>query len=178
MHCARDARAALRLPRTNGVDRAQVSVQGLPAGGRTPLSRGLYLALGGLETERLKDRDTLPLVVLLSDGRANVSLNAGNAGASSGGASPSAIAGEEANGIATVFQEKHITSVVVDTELGFIKLGLAQPIAEAMGARYIKLDDLRADRLAEAIRQQLPDGEAPEVTSDEVQTMVRRLGLT
>ena len=174
----RGTRADLLLPPTNSVDLAQVYLQEMPTGGRTPLSRGLYLALEVLETERLKDRDTLPLVVLLSDGRANVSLNAGNAGASSGGASPSAIAGEEANGIATVFQEKHITSVVVDTELGFIKLGLAQPIAEAMGARYIKLDDLRADRLAEAIRQQLPDGEAPEVTSDEVQTMVRRLGLT
>ena len=76
-----------------------------------------------------------------------------------------------------MFQEKHFTSVVVDTELGFIKLGLAQPIAEAMGARYIKLDDLRADRLADAVRQQLPDGEAPELTSDEVQSMVRRLGM-
>ena len=174
----RGTRADLLLPPTNSVDLAQVYLQEMPTGGRTPLSRGLYLALEVLETERLKDRETLPLVVLLSDGRANVSLDAGDAGVPSGGSSSSGIAGKEANGIATVFQEKHITSVVVDTELGFIKLGLAQPIAEAMGARYIKLDDLRADRLADAVRQQLPNGEAPELTSEEVQNMVRRLGLT
>ncbi len=174
----RGTRADLLLPPTNSVDLAQVYLQEMPTGGRTPLSRGLYLALEVLETERLKDRETLPLVVLLSDGRANVSLDAGDAGVPSGGSSSSGIAGKEANGIATVFQEKNITSVVVDTELGFIKLGLAQPIAEAMGARYIKLDDLRADRLADAVRQQLPNGEAPELTSEEVQMMVRRLGLT
>jgi magnesium chelatase subunit D len=127
------------------------------------------LALEILETERLKDRDTLPLMVLLSDGRANVSLDINS--------SPVGQANEEAKAFASLFQEKHISSVVVDTELGFIKLGLAQSIAESMGARYIKLDDLRADRLADAVRQQLPDGDQTELTPYEVQSMVRRLGL-
>ena len=69
--------AELLLPPTNSVDLAQLYLQDMPTGGRTPLSRGLYLALETLETERLKDRNVLPLVVLLSDGRANVSLDGG-----------------------------------------------------------------------------------------------------
>ena len=164
----RGTRADLLLPPTNSVDLAQVYLQDMPTGGRTPLSRGLYLALEVLETERLKDREVLPLVVLLSDGRANVSLDS---------ASSAAAAVVEATGIASLFEDKKFSSVVVDTELGFLKLGMAQGLAEAMGARYVKLDDLRADRLADAVRQQLPDGEAPDLTPDEVQSMVRRLGL-
>ncbi len=168
----RGTRADLLLPPTNSVDLAQVYLQDLPTGGRTPLSRGLYLALEALETERLKDRDVLPLVVLLSDGRANVTLDS---------SSSASAAVAEATGVASLFEEKRFSSVVVDTELGFLKLGMAQGLADAMGARCIKLDDLRADRLADAVRQQLPDGDEQGLTPDEVQSevqsMVRRLGL-
>jgi len=141
----RGTEADLLLPPTNSVDLAQLYLQDMPTGGRTPLSRGLYLALECLETERLKDRNVLPLVVLLSDGRANVALD-GSAG------NPV----EEARGYATIFEEKHITSVVIDTELDFIKLEMARPLAESMGARYLKLEDLRADSLADAVRRELP----------------------
>jgi len=180
----RGTRADLLLPPTSSVDLAQVYLQEMPTGGRTPLSKGLYLALEVLETERLKDRDTLPLLVLLSDGRANVSLDTGapssakvtGANATSANAT-SANATMEARSFAGLFQEKRISAVVVDTELGFIKLGLAQSIADSMGAHYIKLDELRADRLADAVRQQLPTGDQSELTPDEVQSMVRRLGM-
>ena len=141
----RGTEADLLLPPTNSVDLAQVYLQDMPTGGRTPLSRGLYLALETLETERLKDRNLLPLVVLLSDGRANVALD-GSAGNGI----------EEARGYASIFEDKHITSVVIDTELDFIKLEMARPLAESMGARYLKLEELRADRLAEAVRSELP----------------------
>jgi magnesium chelatase subunit D len=51
---------------------------------------------------------------------------------------------------------------VVDTESGYIRLGMVQPVAEAMGAQYLKLEDLRADSLADAVRQRMPVvGEAP-----------------
>ena len=137
--------ADLLLPPTNSVDLAQLYLQDLPTGGRTPLSRGLYVALEVLETERLKDRNVLPLVVLLSDGRANVALDG------SGGR-----AVEEARNFASIFEDKHITGVVIDTELDFIKFEMARPLADAMGARYLKLEDLRADSLADAVRRELP----------------------
>ena len=162
--------ADLLLPPTNSVDLAQLYLQDMPTGGRTPLSRGLHLTLETLETERLKDRDVLPLVLLLSDGRANVSLD--------GGASQPA---EESRGLASIFQEMRIPSVVIDTELDFIKLGLARTLAEAMGARYLKLDELRADSLADAVRSELPNGQRAEsdyITPSEIRRLANRINLT
>ena len=139
----RGTRAELLLPPTNSVDLAKIHLQDMPTGGRTPLSAGLFKALEIIETERIKDRDVLPLLVLLSDGRGNVAL---------GHDSPL----DEAYAGAGIIGEEKIPSVVVDTESGFLKLGMVQPVAEAMGAQYLKLEDLRADNIAEAVRLQMP----------------------
>ena len=145
----RGTKAELLLPPTNSVDLAQVHLQEMPTGGRTPLSAGLFKALEVIETERIKDRDVLPLVVLLSDGRGNVAQ---------GSDSPL----DEASAAAGIIGEGKIPSVVVDTESGFVRLGMIQPVAEAMCAQYLRLEDLRADTLAEAVRLQMPViGEAP-----------------
>ena len=161
--------AELLLPPTGSVDLAQVHLREMPTGGRTPLSRGLYLALEVVEIERMKDKQVLPLLVLLTDGRANVrsGLTAGDPevpGQATAGeeATPAA----EAKAIAVLVRERQIPSLVINTELDFIKLGLARPIAEAMGAHYVKLDDLHGDSLAQAVRLQvpaaLPPGRHPE----------------
>ena len=145
----RGTSASLLLPPTNSVDLAQVHLQEMPTGGRTPLSSGLFKALEIIESERIKDRDVMPLVVLLSDGRGNVAI---------GSDSPL----DEAYSAAGIIGEDKIPSVVVDTESGFIKLGMVQPVADAMGAQYLKLEDLQADSLADLVRQRMPIvGEAP-----------------
>ena len=145
----RGTSASLLLPPTNSVDLAKVHLQEMPTGGRTPLSSGLFKALEIIESERIKDRDVMPLVVLLSDGRGNVAI---------GSDSPL----DEAYSAAGIIGEDKIPSVVVDTESGFIKLGMVQPVADAMGAQYLKLEDLQADSLADLVRQRMPIvGEAP-----------------
>ena len=141
--------AELLLPPTGSVEMAQWRLQEMPTGGRTPLARALYLAMETLETERLKDRDVLPLLVLLSDGRANITL----AGEQSAQYRSSA---DEVQALAELVAGAKIAAVVVDTEQDFIKLELARPIADAMSARYIKLDDLAAASLADAVRGELP----------------------
>ena len=151
--------AELLLPPTGSVDLAQMHLREMPTGGRTPLSRGLHLALEVVEIERMKDKQMLPLMVLLSDGRANVrsGLAAGDPevpGQATAGAELTPAA--ETKAIAELVRERQIPSLVIDTELDFIKLGLARPIAEAMGAHYMKLDDLRGDSLAQAVRLQVP----------------------
>ena len=155
----RGTKAELVLPPTGSVDLARVHLGEMPTGGRTPLSRGLYLALEVLEAERMKDRGVLPLTVLLSDGRANVLLNQTN-GVPEARDRPASgtegTAAAEAKAVATLVRERRIPSLVIDTELDFLKLGLARPIAEAMGAHFLKLDDLRADNLAQAVRLQVP----------------------
>ena len=153
----RGTSAGLLLPPTNSVDLAQVHLRDMPTGGRTPLSSGLVKAMEVIEAERMKDRDVLPLLVLLSDGRANVA--AGATGALTGGVTGNASA--EARSFAAVIGEGRIPSIVVDTESGFVRLGLAQPIAEALGARYVKLEDLRAESLADTVRAGIPAGEMP-----------------
>jgi magnesium chelatase subunit D len=152
--------ADLLLPPTGSVDLAQVHLRDLPTGGRTPLGHGLSLALDVIERERLKDRDVLPLLVLLSDGRANVPLGKippPGGQPSYPGLEPRQVgASAEAVSIASLIRDRRIPAVVVDTEADFIKLGLAQPIAEAMGATYLRLEDLQAESLAQVVRLQLP----------------------
>ena len=155
----RGTEAELLLQPTASVELAQIQLADMPTGGRTPLSQGLFLALQIIEAERLKDPEVVPLLVLLSDGRANVLL-----GRTPGGAGPDADvplgeggpAAVEAKGVGTIFRENRIPSVVVDTETGVVQFDMARPIAEAMGAQYIKLEDLQADNLAQTVRHWLP----------------------
>ena len=166
----RGTEAELLLPPTSSVELARIRLAEMPTGGRTPLSRGLYVALQVFEAERLKDAEVLPLMVLISDGRANVSLGST---LRNGGQTPGLGSGEqdstasEAREVASLFREHHIPSVVVDTEVGLVKFGLAWPIAEAMGAQYIKLEDLQADSLAQAVRLRMPSIAQPGFAGEE-----------
>jgi magnesium chelatase subunit D len=166
----RGTSAEVVLPPTSSVDLAEQHLQEMPTGGRTPLSRGLYLALDVIETEKMKDRDVLPLIVLLSDGRANVAMG--------GAGGPKSLPMDEAKAVAALVQQQHIPAAVVDTEVDFIRLGLAQPIAEAMGAHYLKLEDLQAGSLADAVRLQLPTPDAAPLTQQEIQSMLDKLSLS
>ena len=171
----RGANAQVLLPPTASVDLAQAHLQEMPTGGRTPLSRALLLALEVVQSERMKDRNVLPLLVLLSDGRANVAMGAGDASPGSGGASlPIA----ESRAMAAAIKEQRIPAVVIDTETDFLRLGLAQPIAEAMGAPCLKLEELQADALADAVRLQLPASDDPPLTPEEIQGLLQRIELT
>ena len=103
----RGTTAKLLLPPTSSVDLAQTLLWDMPTGGCTPLSRGLLLAMEVVETERMKDRNVLPLLVVMSDGRANVAM--GNADTQS--ASPgegSRLAMDEAKAMATTIKEQRI----------------------------------------------------------------------
>ena len=45
------------------------------------------------------------------------------------------------------------SAVVVDTEDGNVRLGMASRLAEAMGARCLRLEELRADALVELVER-------------------------
>ena len=70
------AAGVMRLPFlllgiTRSVELAQKKLEVLPTGGRIPLGAGLDLAREVLKAQQLKDKDCIPVLVLLSDGRAN-----------------------------------------------------------------------------------------------------------
>jgi magnesium chelatase subunit D len=68
----RSARVVLQP--TSSVDLAEQRLQRLTVGGTTPLTHGLVAGLRIVRTEKLRDPSVYPLLVLISDGRGNISL--------------------------------------------------------------------------------------------------------
>lgn len=135
----RGAQAEVLLPPTRSMQIANQALQVLPTGGRTPLAHGLSLALNIACESRLKAH-LEPLLVVLTDGKGNVSLPEHD------NAQASALA------LAAQIAERKVAALVVDTEDGYIKVGLARPLAAAMGAEYLGLEKLSADKLTLAIK--------------------------
>ena len=181
----RGTTAQALLPPTSSVDLAHALLSEMPTGGRTPLSRGLLLAMEVIEAEKRKDRNALPLLVVLSDGRANVAMGAADGSTQMGGSvglepvegRSTSLPIAEARAVAAGIREQRIPAVVVDTETDFLRLGLAAPIAEAMGAACIKLEELHSDALADTVRMQLPTTDNQPLTPDEVQELLQRIKL-
>jgi magnesium chelatase subunit D len=135
----RGTSAEVLLPPTSSVELARKYMQSLPVGGKTPLAHGLTKGLEVLKRELMINRHTIPRMVLISDGKANVSMGSG---------SPL----EDAKEVATHIRDAGISSVVIDSEQNFISLGLAHTLSDDLGARYLKLEDLRADQIAGVVK--------------------------
>ena len=105
-------------------------------GGRTPLAAGLLAARDLVARQKVRDRARRALVVVLTDGRAT------------GGPDPlgrSRIA-------AARLQAEGAAAVVVDCETSYIRLGLAGELAGWLGAPVLRLEQLRAEHLSDAVR--------------------------
>src|SRR5262249_7093771 len=137
-----------------------------PTGGRTPLAHGLDLARQTLERHTVNRPGVLPLLVLISDGRANVPLGpnlsssppvpyGGRRGIlqASPGRGGEGLLLAENQAIGTQLQRQEVASVVIDAEAGPLYLGLARQVAAALGARYLSLGDLDAEGIAGAVRE-------------------------
>ncbi len=131
--------AEVLLPPTSSVELARKYLQSLPTGGKTPLSQGLFKGCEVLSKEMEKNKNALPLLILISDGKANVSM---------GGGKPV----DEAKQMAAMIKSAGIKSLVIDAEQSFIGLGLAREISNELGAKYLKLEELRAQDIVSSIR--------------------------
>jgi len=122
----RGSAADLLLPPTRSLVRAKKCLTALPGGGGTPLAAGLDAAFSAALGARRAGAS--PLVVLLTDGRANVARD---------GRPDRASAEAEADQAGTLFVRHAVPSVLVDVS--------PQPrpqacrLAVAMGARYAPL---------------------------------------
>ncbi|MFL9925968.1 putative cobaltochelatase [Herbaspirillum lusitanum] len=141
----RGERAELLLAPTRSVDLAEQGLRELPTGGRTPLPHALALALETLQQAAANDAP--PLLVLLSDGKANVAC--GELGGSD--ADP----WRQTQALAQRIGAQGVPALVLDTEAGYLRLGRAAQLAEAMGAQYLTLEQLSAESLALTVRSQL-----------------------
>lgn len=133
-------KAEILLPPTSSVELAKRQLEELPTGGRTPLSKGLLTGYKLLQNELRKNTEIKPLLVLISDGKANVSIGTENVF-------------QEVKEIAGTIRKSGIKSIVIDTEAGFIRFNKSLEIAEAMGGRYYKLEDLKANNIVKAVEE-------------------------
>ncbi len=129
----RGMEAELILPPCCSVDLAKSRLEELPTGGKTPLHAGLSRGLRLLKSEMRKNTEIKPMMVLVSDGRANVG---------SGGKVK-----EELMEISEKARQAGVHTVVIDTEVvgdSFMdmRLGYCRQIAEASAGRYYPLSDL------------------------------------
>ena len=77
---------------------------------------------------------------LLTDGRTNVPLQ------------ENGDPGKEAARVAEAIGEKHIPAVVIDTETGYVKMGVSYKLAAAMGAPCYAIGRLSQERLLHIVR--------------------------
>jgi magnesium chelatase subunit D len=135
----RGTAAELLLPPSRSLTRAKVLLSTLPGGGGTPLAAGLDTAILVALSERRKGRE--PLIVLLTDGRANIARD---------GRPIRSQAGEDALFGARQLMTHRIASVFIDTSLRAREEGTK--LAAAMGARYIALSFVEASTVRDVVR--------------------------
>jgi magnesium chelatase subunit D len=135
--------AELLLPPTRSLARAKRSLAGLPGGGGTPLASALQAAQD-LASQIARTGDT-PVVVLLTDGRANIARD-GTPGRSK--------AGEDALQAARAFAADGLSCLLIDTSPQ--PQATAQVLAQAMRAHYVPLPHADAQGLSAAVRLARP----------------------
>lgn len=136
-------KATLVLKPTNSVQLAERALRDIPVGGKTPLSAGLRMSYEVLMQERYTHPDILPLMVLLTDGAGNVAM----------GKKYNPL--EESYQTARLFAEENIHSIVVNLEHPSFDRGLAKTLADNLLAPCYSIEDLRAESLYQAVRQEI-----------------------
>jgi magnesium chelatase subunit D len=135
----RGRQAELLLPPTRSLTAARRRLSGLPGGGGTPLASALAVTASLVDS--LSRRGQSPLVVLLTDGRANVALDG------SGGRER---AQQEAMQSAQQLALVQVPSLLIDTSPK--PQQEAATLARAMRARYLPLPHAGSAQLAQTVR--------------------------
>jgi magnesium chelatase subunit D len=122
--------AELVLSPTRSLDLAHRCLKDIKTGGRTPLGTAIEKSLELMKGLMRKNNEIQPVIILMSDGKANQSQGTTNA------LQAAVQAAEKA-------AKEKVRFIVIDTETGFIRLGLAMKLANALNGEYYKLDDLK-----------------------------------
>lgn len=137
--------AELLLPPTRSLVRAKRSLSGLPGGGGTPLATAIDTAAS--VAEGLRRRGQSPVIVLLTDGRANVARD---------GTGGRERAQAEATQAARQLSALQVPLLFIDTSPK--PQQEAAQLAGAMRARYIPLPHAGAAAVSMAVRAATQDG--------------------
>jgi magnesium chelatase subunit D len=131
--------ADLVLSPTSSTTAAESALERLPAGGGTPFSDSLSQAWQLVRSERLKSPGIRPILVIISDGEANVPLFAG--------AEPLV----ELASLAELIARDRIPALFIDAAAQQEGEGAMQRIAAMMHASFIRMGDLTAASVLKAV---------------------------
>jgi magnesium chelatase subunit D len=141
------------------VDLAERRLERLSIGGTTPLTHGLMTGLKLIKTERLRDPQVYPLLVLISDGRGNISLF---------GEEPLL----EAQRMAAQIKQEGVRAMVIDSTRDFgsqpgyprnrvtslygaYAFNVCGDLAERLGGRYYGLFDLSQNSIVDSVQREM-----------------------
>ncbi len=135
-----DKTAEIVLQPTASLALAQQHLKALPTGGATPFADGLMKAWQVVKTERHKDPDVKPVLVVISDGEANVPYD---------GHQKSMTVMEELLLICQSMAQDNIHAIAIDTKPLMESADDMQMIAKALNATYHHITHLRAKNLVQ-----------------------------
>ncbi len=131
--------AEVLLPFTRSVERAERLLASMPTGGKTPLAHGLRMAYTMCDRLLRAHRAERIQIICITDGR------------STSGDSEDPVA--ESKQWARILGTLPVDCIVIDTETGFIKLGLAKELCKLMNGSYYAMDTISADRILRVSRR-------------------------
>ena len=131
--------AEVLLPFTRSVERAERLLASMPTGGKTPLAQGLRMAYTLCDRLLRAHRAERIQIICITDGRAT------------SGDYEDPVA--ESKQWARILGTLPVDCIVIDTETGFIKLGLAKELCKLMNGSYYAMDTITAERILRVSRR-------------------------
>ena len=131
--------AEVLLPFTRSVERAERLLASMPTGGKTPLAHGLRMAYTMCDRLLRSHKAERIQIICITDGRAT------------SGDSEDPVS--ESKQWARILGTLPVDCIVIDTETGFIKLGLAKELCKLMNGSYYAMDTISADRILRVSRR-------------------------
>lgn len=141
----RGKQADLLLPPTRSLQRAKKSLSDLPGGGGTPLAAAIEQSM--LVADQVRRSGGIPLIVFLTDGKANIARD---------GTADRAVALRDAEAAAKALRLAGLRTLMID--LSETRTGPARKLAEAMGADYLPLPHADASRISASVNAVMKAG--------------------
>ena len=131
----------LLLP-TKSLVTAKKKLSSLPGGGATPLANGLLEAFNMADAAR--SRSIKPIIILLSDGRGNMSLD---------GVGDRVKAIEDTNYVASLIKRNAISNILIDTSRR--KTPMADELARKLSGHYFQLPMANSSSISKAVQRSI-----------------------
>jgi magnesium chelatase subunit ChlD-like protein len=136
----RGDKAEVLLMPTRSIELARERLKKLPVGGATPFADGLWQGWRLVRRERARDAALRPLLVVISDGEANVPLQSGRK------------VMDELLELAAGMRREHIPALVIDSRDPATPNGDMERLAQALGTKCRRLGKLKTGKVLELLR--------------------------